>query len=198
MSLYIGSPKSNFAAIHRTRLLIPSYGHRCPSAKARISFTQLTLHHTTINAGHAVTLYCLCLIVIVIAWYSKTQACADTTAIIHSRALVFPIKMGIPLGTTIGQPSRTRGNSNGNINDHFDVLSVSVSFAIVEVGQSSIIAPATGANRLDHGLPPTPPLPGPEVNGYPTPSSGVTGWYYGLFSNASHSNAFNSLSPGCP
>jgi hypothetical protein len=99
-------------------------------AKARLSFTQLTLHHTTINAGH-----CLYLIVIAIAWYSKTQACADTTAIIHSRALVFPIKMGMPLATTIGQPSRTRGNSNGNINDHFDVLSVSVSFAIVEVGQ---------------------------------------------------------------
>ncbi|KIK44922.1 hypothetical protein CY34DRAFT_802147 [Suillus luteus UH-Slu-Lm8-n1] len=90
------------------------------------------------NARHAVALYCLYLVVIVIAWYSKTQVCADTIAILHTRALVFQIKMGMPLATTIGQPSRTRGNSNGNINDHFDMLSVSVSFAIIEVGQAHL------------------------------------------------------------
>ncbi|KAG2740475.1 hypothetical protein P692DRAFT_20881096, partial [Suillus brevipes Sb2] len=40
--------------------------------------------------------------------------------------------------------------------------------------EDSIVAPATGAIQLDPGAPSIPPLPGPLVNGYPTPTNGVT------------------------
>lgn len=131
----------------------PRMGHRYPSPP-KPAFPSPKLCHTG-NAGHGVTESLfhastasppgLWGIVLLVSYCHRHRLVFQNTSlrryyrhplppIYHTREFVFHIKMSNPLATTLGQPSCTRGNSNGN--DNFGVLSVSVSF--VEVGCTSV------------------------------------------------------------